>query len=86
MNWLPVPRPPTGCALYAELLRCARALTDKPADPDASAVLHAAAASAYGLTEQELAHVLASFPLVPRDDRAAVLERFRERLRDGTVS
>jgi hypothetical protein len=86
MNWLPVPRPPTGSALYAELLRCARALTDKPADPDASAVLHAAAASAYGLTEQDLVHVLASFPLVPRDGRAAVLERFRARLRDGTVS
>jgi hypothetical protein len=86
MNWLPVPRPPAGGALYADLLRCGRALTDNPADPAASAVLHAAAASAYGLTEQELAHVLASFPLVPRDDRAAVLERFRERVQDGTVS
>jgi hypothetical protein len=82
MNWLPVPRPRTGSALYAELLRCARALAGNPADADASAGLHAAAASAYGLTEQELAHVLASFPLVARDDRAVVLERFRERLRD----
>jgi hypothetical protein len=82
MNWLPVPRPRAGSALYAELLRCARALAGNPADADASAGLHAAAASAYGLTEQELAHVLASFPLVARDDRAVVLERFRERLRD----
>ena len=41
--------------------------------------------SAYGLTEQELAHVLASFPLVPREDRAAVLERFRERLQEDSL-
>ena len=85
MNRLPVPRPPAGSALFAELLRCARALTDNPADQDASALLHAAAASAYGLTEQELAHVLASFPLVPREDRAAVLERFRERLQEDSL-
>jgi hypothetical protein len=83
MNWLPVPRPPSGSALYVELLRSARVLTDNPADPDAFATLHAAAASAYGVTEQELAHVLASFPLVPRADRAAVLERFRAGLGDG---
>ena len=38
--------------------------------------MHAAAARAYGLTAEEFAHVLASFPLVPADQRRAALELF----------
>jgi hypothetical protein len=83
MNVLPVPRPATDSTLRVELLRAAQALTGNPADPDAAAALHAAAADSYGLSEPELAHVLASFPLVPQDDRAAVLERFRVRRRES---
>jgi hypothetical protein len=82
MDGLPVPRPPAGSVLHGELLRCARAMAEDPSSRHAAASLHAAAARAYGLTESELAHVLASFPLVPHDERDAVLEGFTERLQD----
>ena len=47
-------------------------------DPAATAVVQAAAAEAYGLSEDDLAHVLATFPLVPADQRAAVMEVVRQ--------
>jgi hypothetical protein len=43
--------------------------------------LQALAAGAYGLTPEELAHVLATFPLVPSSVRDAVLARFGARRR-----
>jgi hypothetical protein len=56
------------------LLRSARVLTAHPAHVAAAADMHAAAAHAYGLTREEFAHVLASFPLVPAEQRQAALE------------
>ena len=82
METLPVPRPAAGGALYDALLRCARTLVGEPSHRTAGADLHAAAARTYELTDDELVHVLDSFPLVPEDERRAVLERFRQRWLD----
>ena len=69
MDALPVPRPHAGTSVYADLLRCARILAADPADLPAAADMHATAARAYGLTREEFAHVLSSFPLVPAEQR-----------------
>jgi hypothetical protein len=74
MDALPVPRPASGSALHADLLRAARILASDPTEYAATADMHAAAARAYGLTRAEFEHVLASFPLVPAGQRQAALE------------
>ena len=61
-------------SLYAELLRCARIVDRGPCAPPAAADMHALAARAYGLTHEEFAHVLSSFPLVPAEERQQALE------------
>ena len=76
MEALPLPRPAPGSRLHGDLLQCGRALAEHPADRDAAAAMHAAGACAYGLTGEEFAHVLASFPLVPAIERRAALELF----------
>ena len=60
--------------MYADLLRCARILAADPADLPAAADMHATAARAYGLTREEFAHVLSSFPLVPAEQRQHAFE------------
>ena len=43
---------------------------------EASALVQATAAEVYGLGPDDLAHVLATFPLIPADERAGVMEAF----------
>jgi hypothetical protein len=74
MDTVPVPRPHAGTALYVELLRCAKLVTADPAHRPAAADMHALAARAYGLTHEEFAHVLSTFPLVPAEERQQALE------------
>jgi hypothetical protein len=50
------------------------------AHPDAAALraeLQARVTRAYRLDENDLVHVLATFPLVPQDERDAALDAFR---------
>lgn len=70
---LPVPRPERGSMAYEDLARLSTHLEMDPEDRDAAAATHARAARLYGLDTDELCHVLDTFPLVPRDRRAAVL-------------
>ena len=70
---LPVPRPERGSIAYEDLARLSTHLEMDPEDRDAAAATHARAARLYGLDTDELCHVLDTFPLVPRDRRAAVL-------------
>jgi hypothetical protein len=58
---------------YEDLARLSTHLEMDPEDRDAAAASHARAARLYGLDTDELCHVLDTFPLVPRDRRAAVL-------------
>ncbi|HEX2446332.1 MAG TPA: N-6 DNA methylase [Vicinamibacterales bacterium] len=74
---LPVPRPERDSAAFEPLRRCAELLTVSPSDTAVGAELQARAARMYGLTADELSHVLDTFPLVPWEQRAAVLTVWR---------
>lgn len=76
MHRLPVPRvDPTG-DVFRRIVASSRNLAVRPQDALTRARLHAATARAYGITEADLRHVLATFPLVPDDERAAVIRAF----------
>ncbi|NOT27327.1 MAG: N-6 DNA methylase [Acidobacteria bacterium] len=78
---LPVPLVPNTAAPFAQLARLARALTagNSPAEdmPEYPA-LQALAARLYGLSENDLEHILGTFPLVPSHVKEATLREFRE--------
>jgi hypothetical protein len=77
---LPVPLIGASSPQFSELLAAARVLQGA-ADAAAMAVAQAVAAEAYGVSEDDLAHVLSTFPLVPAQERAAVLDAFVSRTR-----
>ncbi|MEZ5283763.1 MAG: hypothetical protein R2712_02910 [Vicinamibacterales bacterium] len=72
---LPVPRPLAGTAPHAELGTLARRLASTP-DDDAFARLNALVSSSYGLTAEEHAHVVSTFPLLPAALRARIVGAF----------
>jgi hypothetical protein len=74
---LPVPRPERGSILYEELRALASKLAIARADVTAAARLQARAAQAYDLSEEELLHVLDTFPLVPIAARDGVMAAWR---------
>jgi hypothetical protein len=79
MERLPVPRPAGGSPLARELGARARWLaTARSTTSDVHAHLQALAARAYGLSNAELGHVLSTFPLVPVNERDAVLRIFNQ--------
>jgi len=77
MARLPVPRPPDGSADFHELAGLARQLAMKGLDeaPDAYARLNAVVSMLYKLSDDEYAHVVASFPLLPASMRNLCLAR-----------
>ncbi|MEO8679457.1 MAG: N-6 DNA methylase [Vicinamibacterales bacterium] len=76
MARLPVPRPVRGSAVSRELACLSRSLAKSGVDaaPHLFARLNAIVAGLYGLTREEYAHVVESFPLLPRELRAACLD------------
>lgn len=79
IHQLPVPRVPRESVLFTRIASLARAAAD---DEAARAEVHALAAIAYGLGEEDVIHVLATFPLVSESERTAALAAFR-RTRDA---
>lgn len=77
---LPVPLVERGSGLFDELAAGA-ALLERADNEPAVAAVQAAAADAYRLSADDLSHILATFPLVPEADRAAVQEAFVRRRR-----
>jgi hypothetical protein len=73
---LRVPRPPYGSLLVEEVIGLAHQLR-RTHDDVAHARVQALAARCYGLTEDEFAHVLTTFPLVDPSERRSALEEFR---------
>lgn len=73
---VPVPRPAPGSRSFLELARLAARMAVEPVEELAGALAQALAAHLYGLTRDELAHVLGTFPLVADAARDAVLETF----------
>ena len=76
MARLPVPIP--GPALEKDLIRGALAIIDG-AGAGEEAALQAICAEAYGVSVDEFAHILESFPLVDRPTRTAALDAFIRR-------
>ena len=75
---LPVPLIQRGSRWFDELSVAVSTLEGGD-DPGAAAVVQAVVAEAYGLDADDLAHVLATFPLVPADQRAAAMDLFLRR-------
>jgi hypothetical protein len=73
---LPLPRPDQ-LAAYGDELAAAADRLSRGHDQESFALLNARVAAIYELREAELAHVLETFPLIDRPDRAMVLEHFR---------
>jgi hypothetical protein len=75
MSRLPVPRPATGSLEFNELARLSRQLatTGIAEHSPEYAVLNTIAARLYGITPDEYAFILDSFPLIPQQQRALCL-------------
>ena len=77
---LPLPVLSRGSAEFSAMLALARRLAHTPDDEHTAASLQALAARLYGLTVAEFEHVLTTFPLVAREERARALRFFVDRL------
>ncbi len=80
---LPVPRPAPGSAAFVEIAAVAAQTAAGDADGRMEARLQARVAALYGLTRDEFAHVLSTFPLVEAERRQAALEAFEVMCRAG---
>ena len=69
---LPLPRPARSSPVFARIVRLARSLVASPADARLACQLHAEVAGLFDLGRDVLETILATFPLVPRDERDAV--------------
>jgi hypothetical protein len=73
---LPVPKPSRDSAVFRQIGGLSVRLAAAPGDLAAAARLEAAAARLYALSVAQFGHVLATFPLVPPEDRARAAEAF----------
>jgi hypothetical protein len=75
---LPVPRPPAHSPLYAAIADLAACLprSASPQQDPAYPELQAAVAHLYGLTGDELRHILGTFPLVDSGTKAQTIAEF----------
>ena len=76
---LPVPRPPSGSVALRRIARLARRLgrSGEPERDRLYAVLQAEAARLYGLSGDQLEHVLAGFPLIDEETKVRVRAAWR---------
>lgn len=79
IHQLPVPRPARHSNVFTRIAALARRARD---DDAARAEIHGLSAIAYGLEEEDVIHVLGTFPLVRDRERADALREFR-RCRDA---
>ena len=82
IHMLPVPVPGRDSGTFGSIVRLSRAAAADPHDAEVRAELQARVTCAYRLDEDDLVHVLATFPLVPERERNDTLSAFR-RVRDG---
>jgi hypothetical protein len=78
---LPVPVLPRDSDRFAAIVRLSRAASAEPRDAEVRAELQARVTHAYALDDEDLIHVLSTFPLVPEDERRATRDAFL-RVRD----
>ena len=72
---LPIPREGDAGPAYDQIQAIARALS-RSDDPRLQSVLQATVAKLYQLTDDEFAHVLGTFPLIPKEDRDRAMTEF----------
>jgi hypothetical protein len=72
---LPIPRPEDAPRACREIAAMARLLARRR-DPVVMAQLHARVAHLYQLTRDEFAHVLATFPLIPQEEREQTMKTY----------
>jgi hypothetical protein len=77
MERLPVPYLAPRHPLFLALGERSARLREGQSDQELNATAHALAAEAYGVTRDDFAYILESFPLVPRATRQAALDAFR---------
>jgi len=73
---VPIPREDEAGGAFAGIGSIAAALS-RSHDAALESQLNAIVAKLYQLTEEEFAHVLATFPLIPKDDRDRAMAQFR---------
>ncbi len=80
MSRLRVPRPSGDASAFRELASLARDLaqTGIEANPQAYARINVIAAQLYGLTREQYAHVVSTFPLLPIELRQLCLDVHRK--------
>jgi hypothetical protein len=81
MARLPVPKPPAWSPFHETIADLSAYLADSP-DPERDAAyreLQATVARLYGLTRDEFAHVLGTFPLIDESTKTAALAMFESR-------
>ncbi len=76
---LPIPREDDVGAAYQEVGSMTRALSRRD-DSAIESRLNALVAKMYQLSEEEFAHVLSTFPLIPKEDRDRAMEEFNRML------
>jgi hypothetical protein len=77
---LPIPKHEVAPSAFREIAALARLLSRRR-DPAALAALNARVAELYRLSAQEFAHVLATFPLVPVEERQRAFKIFTTTIR-----
>jgi hypothetical protein len=75
---LPLPRPSRTAHAFARIVSVSRDLAAAPDRRDSTTQLQAEVAALYGLDEEMLEAILATFPLVPAREREAVITAFRD--------
>jgi hypothetical protein len=78
---VPLPVPARDSGAFTAIVGLSRTAAADPFNAAARAELHARVTSAYQLDEEDLIHVLGTFPLVPEEERNSALDAFR-RMRD----
>ena len=74
---LPMPAADQAAAAFAEIAAMARCLRRRH-DPDLFARLNARVGRLYELNNEELGHILSTFPLVPQEERDRAMRAFRQ--------
>jgi hypothetical protein len=77
IHQLPVPHPPRASTSFTTIATLARTAAANPSSAATRAELQAHVTLAYGLDEEDLVHVLATFPIIPAHERTAALAAFR---------
>jgi hypothetical protein len=72
-----VPRPDRGSEAFASIAALSRDAVAQPSSDTVRAQLQARVTRAYGLDDDDLGHVLSTFPLVSVMEREAALGAFR---------